>query len=76
MARSDGAAITSLLAEIARAHNTTSDSVRWEMEAAIDAAMKGDTRQRANMTAMIGHDGRPTLEEFLVAMAAAIQART
>lgn len=63
--------VNTMLVRIALDKGTTVAHVRREMEAAIDAAMRGDEATRANMTALIGHDDRPTLRELLSSIASA-----
>lgn len=62
--------VNALLNEVSAAHDADPEHVRGEIEALIDAAMEGDAEKRATMAAMVGHEGRPTVEELLVALSA------
>lgn len=63
-----------ILESIAKSKNTSVDEVRNEIQKNIDIAMENkDPAKRANMTAMIGHDRKPTVEEFLLSMAEAVK---
>mgnify|MGYP003623757927 CR=1 FL=1 len=70
MGNIDTQAIAALLDTVAQEKGTTSEHVRQEMGALLDAAENGDSEMKAQVAAIMGHDRKPTLEELIVALAA------
>lgn len=65
-----------MLEKIARSNNTTPEQVRREMEAAIDVMMENqDESKRVYRISLIGHEGRPTVDEFITALANTVKAK-
>lgn len=65
----DAQTIATILDKVAQEKGTTAEQVRQEMEALIDAAENGDTGMKEQIVTIMGHDGKPTFEELVLALA-------
>lgn len=68
MGNIDTQAIAALLDTVAQEKGTTSEQVRLEMGAMLDATENGDSDVKALVATVMGHDRIPTLEELIMAL--------